>query len=101
MFQGSPQINFQFSFFYCVFFNFCPRRKKKVAGFCTNKTRLYDFIRSLSHRQGIYMVPGALTKHTFSAFWLRSSVVSVLISLISGTSTKVDMMIKCLFEAFD
>ena len=23
--------------------------------------------------------------HTFSAFWLRSSVVSVLISLISGT----------------
>ena len=28
-------------------------------------------------------------KHTFSAFWLRSSVVSVLISLISGTSTIV------------
>ena len=27
--------------------------------------------------------------HTFSAFWLRSSVVSVLISLISGTSTIV------------
>ena len=26
-------------------------------------------------------------KHTFSAFWLRSSVVSVLISLISGTGT--------------
>ena len=26
-----------------------------------------------------------LLKHTFSAFWLRSSVVSVLISLISGT----------------
>ena len=26
-------------------------------------------------------------KHTFSAFWLRSSVVSVLISLISGTRT--------------
>ena len=26
--------------------------------------------------------------HTFSAFWLRSSVVSVLISLISGTRTK-------------
>ena len=37
--------------------------------------------------------------HTFSAFWLRSSVVSVLISLISGTSTKVDMMIKWLYEA--
>ena len=30
-----------------------------------------------------------LKKHTFSAFWLRSSVVSVLISLISGTSTNV------------
>ena len=27
--------------------------------------------------------------YTFSAFWLRSSVVSVLISLISGTSTIV------------
>ena len=40
-------------------------------------------------------------KHTFSAFWLRSSVVSVLISLISGTSTNVGMMIKCLSEAFD
>ena len=26
-----------------------------------------------------------ILKHTFSAFWLRSSVVSVLISLISGT----------------
>ena len=26
-----------------------------------------------------------LENHTFSAFWLRSSVVSVLISLISGT----------------
>jgi hypothetical protein len=26
-----------------------------------------------------------LEAHTFSAFWLRSSVVSVLISLISGT----------------
>ena len=25
------------------------------------------------------------SNHTFSAFWLRSSVVSVLISLISGT----------------
>jgi hypothetical protein len=27
----------------------------------------------------------AIIKHTFSAFWLRSSVVSVLISLISDT----------------
>ena len=45
--------------------------------------------------------PGCSLKHTFSAFWLRSSVVSVLISLISGTSTNVGMMIKCLSEAFD
>ncbi len=29
-----------------------------------------------------------VNNHTFSAFWLRSSVVSVLISLISGTRTK-------------
>ena len=42
---------------------------------------------------------GARSKHTFSAFWLRSSVVSVLISLISGTSTNVGMMIKCFFVA--
>ena len=28
---------------------------------------------------------GPRAHHTFSAFWLRSSVVSVLISLISGT----------------
>ena len=28
---------------------------------------------------------GTVENHTFSAFWLRSSVVSVLISLISGT----------------
>ena len=33
-------------------------------------------------------ISGTLTlqKHTFSAFWLRSSVVSVLISLISDTA---------------
>ena len=34
-------------------------------------------------------------KHTFSAFWLRSSVVSVLISLISGTCYTVANEINC------
>ena len=33
--------------------------------------------------------------HTFSAFWLRSSVVSVLISLISGTCYTVANEINC------
>ena len=82
MLQGSPQINSIFLFpVLRVFFNFSPRKKKKFAQ--TKHGSIY-FIRSLPHRQGIYMVPGALPKHTFSAFWLRSSVVSVLISLISG-----------------
>ena len=34
------------------------------------------------------------THHTFSAFWLRSSVVSVLISLISGTWRMASQVIK-------
>ena len=33
-------------------------------------------------------------KHTFSAFWLRSSVVSVLISLISDISSTAGLEIK-------
>ena len=36
--------------------------------------------------------------HTFSAFWLRSSVVSVLISLISDTCPIGHQLIKLLFE---
>ena len=35
--------------------------------------------------------------HTFSAFWLRSSVVSVLISLISDTADIVRLDIKLIF----
>ena len=38
--------------------------------------------------------------HTFSAFWLRSSVVSVLISLISDTCSYVEhQLINLIFEA--
>ena len=37
----------------------------------------------------------AEVQHTFSAFWLRSSVVSVLISLISGTCYTVTNEINC------
>ena len=40
-----------------------------------------------------------LTNHTFSAFWLRSSVVSVLISLISDISGTAGIKIKLIFEA--
>ena len=36
--------------------------------------------------------------HTFSAFWLRSSVVSVLISLISDTEYTVLQDIKLIFN---
>ncbi len=38
-------------------------------------------------------------RHTFSAFWLRSSVVSVLISLISGTCYMVTNEINCIVWA--
>ena len=38
-----------------------------------------------------------LTGHRFSAFWLRSSVVSVLISLISDTSPIRGLHIKWIF----
>ena len=37
--------------------------------------------------------------HTFSAFWLRSSVVSVLISLISGTWRMASQEFKCIVYA--
>ena len=40
-------------------------------------------------KMAIISIIFARNNHTFSAFWLRSSVVSVLISLISGTSTIV------------
>lgn len=35
--------------------------------------------------------------HRFSAFWLRSSVVSVLISLISDTSSRRGLNVKLIF----
>ena len=40
-----------------------------------------------------------MRRHTFSAFWLRSSVVSVLISLISGTCYMVTNEINCIVWA--
>ena len=41
--------------------------------------------------------PRRHTNHTFSAFWLRSSVVSVLISLISDTVTIGYLDVKLIF----
>ena len=41
--------------------------------------------------------PHCLLPHTFSAFWLRSSVVSVLISLISNTESTALHDIKLIF----
>ena len=41
--------------------------------------------------------PRRPTNHTFSAFWLRSSVVSVLISLISDTVTIGYLDVKLIF----
>ena len=49
----------------------------------------------LSARVGCKSPAAAHAKHTFSAFWLRSSVVSVLISLISGTCYTVTNEINC------
>ena len=83
--------------FFCAKFsrsNFCHGKSQKRSD---PAQRLQQKVYSLHFKKSFDRHP----KHTFSAFWLRSSVVSVLISLISGTSTKVDMMIKCLFEAFD
>ena len=40
----------------------------------------------------------SLSLHTFSAFWLRSSVVSVLISLISNTESTALHDIKLIFD---
>nr|KAF6296049.1 hypothetical protein mMyoMyo1_009179 [Myotis myotis] len=42
---------------------------------------------------------GRSGRYRFSAFWLRSSVVSVLISLISDTSSIRGHYIKCIFGA--
>lgn len=42
---------------------------------------------------------GRARRHRFSAFWLRSSVVSVLISLISDTSSIRGQYIKWIFGA--
>ena len=41
--------------------------------------------------------PRRPTNHTFSAFWLRSSVVSVLISLISDTVFTENLDVKLIF----
>ncbi len=43
--------------------------------------------------------PPTVWRHRFSAFWLRSSVVSVLISLISDTSPTRGPYIKLIFGA--
>ena len=57
----------------CLFQVFCCR--KPPGWTCLQNARGRNY---LSRR-------GTVENHTFSAFWLRSSVVSVLISLISGT----------------
>ena len=47
-------------------------------------------------------MPVEVEKYRFSAFWLRSSVVSVLISLIAGSRLLVDIfdqMYFCLLES--
>ena len=65
---------FGFCFFFCGSFGFLNDR----AFVFVNPEQIYAF-RIREARAG---APG---NHTFSAFWLRSSVVSVLISLVSGT----------------
>ena len=44
-----------------------------------------------------WQTPHCVLPHTFSAFWLRSSVVSVLISLISNTESTALHDIKLIF----
>eukprot|EP01047_Picozoa_sp_COSAG01_P021021 COSAG01_NODE_1206_length_11242_cov_29.405905_14_plen_173_part_00 len=54
---------------------------------------------TLGAAESLSMVPSLCSKspHTFSAFWLRSSVVSVLISLISDTEYTVLLEIILIF----
>ena len=49
--------------------------------------------------QLVLVRPEAITGYRFSAFWLRSSVVSVLISLIPDTSSIRGLYIKRIFRA--
>ena len=63
--------------------------EKKIVG-------IYQPIRAWHGRPPFWRPAGPRPKHTFSAFWLRSSVVSVLISLISGTWRMASQVIKSL-----
>ena len=75
--------SFVFFFFYALWDLFALRLSAEpgLAFFCVKDANPWPKL------CGPEQVPGSATKanHTFSAFWLRSSVVSVLISLISGT----------------
>ena len=51
--------------------------------------------------QGIVMNPVYTDFHTFSAFWLRSSVVSVLISVKAGFRFLADVFFTFIFELPD
>ena len=88
----------------CVFLS----KVKRLLPFSRFSTSAPGAALSLPGRQhpgGAVAVPGpsaggrAVVRHRFSAFWLRSSVVSVLISLISDTSPTRGPYIKLIFGA--
>ena len=66
----------------------------------TNKSQLIFFL-SWRQLQGIVLNPYCTVIHTFSAFWLRSSVVSVLISVKAGFRLLADVFFTFIFELPD
>ena len=85
--KGSKFLFFSFYFFGAN--GTCPSQRCAVrAGLCffiANATGRGPAPKSGGTAWLVQDGGGAGAHHTFSAFWLRSSVVSVLISLISGT----------------
>ena len=96
-------------FFFEIFFFFCVCRKKYACGseffdFCTLSGSCVQNQIAAARNSGsarvAYKTGGQTPEnHTFSAFWLRSSVVSVLISLISGTWRMASQEFKCIVYA--
>ena len=99
---------FFFFFFFEIFFFFvCVEKSMRVvlslifvlsAG-VVYKTKIAAARNSGSTRVAYKTGGQTPENHTFSAFWLRSSVVSVLISLISGTWRMASQEFKCIVYA--
>ena len=72
----------------------------KGRGWCRRKVRGYpNFVSHSCRSAGCSLeLPTLLHLHTFSAFWLRSSVVSVLISVTTDMSPTGDLLVTLIFR---